>query len=404
MINSEPSDQYPSIHPQRQEEMLETRRNILKEYSFFKRNYLHNVEMLFKFSLLEKKIRRGLPLRGYFSRKIFEYICHSNNHNIKTDNHIFLNKLPFVVESVMTIQYYHNQILDGKAGVNSKDSISQNLLLSNLLKERLYSYIKDCFGIYTDTVETQVKKMFEWVDIGQLIELKFNKYKDYLQKKLPKTTLHNEYTIPETTINTLMAFIACPSEKKAFIKWYLQRIYLTSAGLFKLTAELISKILNVKDLNIVQYSIYYGMMLQIVNDNSDFIPSKYNHKTVGKEECDSFSDLKNKNITLPIFIHLNEHKKGPVLQYLEKGSLRTKKWEDCLFNDIILSKTIFKSIDIGKEVGLVATSYLDKDNIHTWAFQDMVNISVFNRFYYHYYKNQFIKRIYLSNFMNIYKN
>jgi len=404
MINPQQPQRYPTIHPRRKAEMLDTRKMILKEYAFFKRIYLQPYQHIVRFSLLEYKLKEGLPLRGYFSRKVYQYVVSYHSHQDDPASElIFFRKLPFLLEVVMTIQYYHNQILDGKAGVTGRAAISKNLLLANILKEELYCYIRETFGTHSQTVEHYIRQIFRLVDFGQLMEATYNRYTNYLQDKLPKILLSSEHTIPEAVQNTLLNLINHSSEKRSFLKVYLQRIYLTSAILFKLAAELICKILNGNnpDTDFTNFITYYGVMLQIVNDNCDFVPSKYEEKTVGKRAFDSFSDLKNKNVTLPIFLHLNERKKGPIRQFLQMGKLRTTNWEACLFNEMIRSKIIFKAIDIGKEIGALAKSYLDKENPHAWAFDDMVDISVFNRFYFHYNTNEYVKRIYLKNISDL---
>jgi geranylgeranyl pyrophosphate synthase len=377
------------IHPERLREMKEIRKDIRKEFARFKKNYSPKNAPLY--TIMESRFRgdSNLPLRAYFTKKVTDYLLNETSI-CPNEKDIFYIRLPFVIETVICIQYYHNQILDGKSGVTHADAINDNLLMGNLLKDQLYRYIRDNFGRHTNLVEIYVMEMFEWVDYGQLVEQKFNKYTNFKTERYPKNILDEKYWMPKYLEDRIMKIVKCPKEKKTFLKWYYQRIYLTSGGLFKLTAELVGTMLGLKEQQykgMIKFSVFYGMMLQIVNDNADFIPSKYKATTSVKNATDNFSDLRNNNITLPVFLYLTENQKGAIFQFLEKESCNTStKMEEQLFKDIVKSKAIFNSIGVGRVFTRLASSCLDHRNKHNWAFQDMTQISRNNRFYHYYFQ------------------
>jgi len=70
--------------------------------------------------------------------------------------------------------------------------------------------------------------------------------------------------------------------------------------------------------DILRYAFLLGLSLQLVNDVNDFVPSAYEKRTLAKDASDCFSDIKNKNVTLPILIHLLSINQGLDLGKLDK--------------------------------------------------------------------------------------
>ncbi len=386
------------MNGRRCQEMQLVRVAIKQEHQHFQELGLIDRDYPDFFYLLNKKVN-SLPLRGYFSKKLLDYI-REEYPKLEISPaliDLFPGKLPFVVEVVITIQYYHNQILDGKGGVLSSDRIKQNLLLSNLLKDQLYSYIDARFQReQAILVADYVRKMFKYTDIGQLIEKTYNTYKAYNDTKdftLPYGGAINT-AISQDCIDFLLSHAARHSEpgNDSFLRLYFIRIYLVSAMLFKLTAQLIKDLIGLEERNqlrgfdIEMFSEYYGVMLQLVNDNCDWIPSKYQHKTVAKNYSDSFCDLRNKNVTFPLFIYL-QRSSGAILNYLEEEQLEiTPESQDQYYDEIIETGAIKEAIRLGKDTGQKALSYLNPANSNWVIFEDMVKISHYNRYYYHFFE------------------
>lgn len=351
------------------------------------------------FKLLHSKVN-SLPLRGYFSKKLCDYVIEQTGVVIPPDRlALFEGQIPFILEVTITIQYYHNQILDGKGGVRSPRAIKQNLIKSNLLKDLLYAYIEQTIDQDLQSpILSTVRKIFKYTDIGQYIEKSFNSYDVYTHNdpfEVPFSDAIGNFVDSEV-INYMFDQIkmARQVEHTLFLEWYFIRIYLVSASLFQLYTKLLFELLSIKppdfetlfnDLRL--FSSYYGVMLQLVNDNCDWVPEKFQHKTVAKRYDDAFCDLKNNNITLPIFLYLEAGHKGAIFNFLEKpGLILNGELQNLFFQEIIDSGAMKQAIHLGKAVGRKALSYLDPQNAHWAIFEDMVNISNYNRYYYHLFK------------------
>ena len=352
------------------------------------------------FYLLNRKVN-SLSLRGYFAKKLLDYITEEYS-SVDADalSDLFPGKIPFVLEVVITIQYYHNQILDGKGGVKTPDSIKQNLLLSNLLKDQLYSYIEARFEReQARIVAAFVRNMFRYTDIGQLIEKKHNTYRAYTsdaERSLPfKGVLHTilRRECVDFLLDSASGGLPGKSHDAAFLEMYFTRIYLVSATLFKLACQMIKELAGVQEpedgrFNLEKFSEYYGIMLQLVNDNCDWIPSKYQHRTVAKNFSDSFCDLRNGNITFPMFVHLQRtNGTSSVRKFLNEERVELPgHLQDEVYEEILESGAMKEAIRLGKETGRKALSYLNPENSSWMIFEDMVKISHFNRYYYHFYE------------------
>ena len=82
---------------------------------------------------------------------------------------------------------------------------------------------------------------------------------------------------------------------------------------------------------VVNFSVCYGLMRQLVNDNSDWIPSRFGLSTKTKTAADHFSDLRNGTLTLPTFFLLAEKKDSMLLQFLNKQMRWSATFEEAAF-------------------------------------------------------------------------
>ena len=380
-------------------EMQVVRSSIKEEHQYFQRMSFVDHDHPQFFRLLQSKVD-SLPLRGYFSKKLFDYSVEALDLEVNEEQkELFAKTLPFILEVVITIQYYHNQILDGKGGIKTKGAIKQHLLKGNLLKDLLYTYIEDRLPQRVQPfVFGCVRKVFKFTDIGQYIEKGFNTYEAYCFEErfdVPFESAINTFVDP-TCISFLMTEHA--KENKAlnpntrYLEWYFKRIYLVSASLFQLFTTTLFELLGIADdqktaKNLSLFASYYGVMLQLVNDNCDWVPSVYQHKTVAKNYEDTFSDLKNRNITYPSYLYLSEGNHGGILQYLSSNDRNISddlQW--LMFQEIVDVGVMKRAIQMGKKLGQQALSFLDTQNTHWEIFEDMTKISSFNRYYYHFFK------------------
>lgn len=382
----------------------------LEPYQLFDDDELAN----YVFDLLRRKLERK-PVRAYFTRKVSAYILHEAtvsssinnsskiNHNSEIDE-VIRRKFAFIVEVVIVIQYLHNQILDGKFGIKTEVKINRNLIASNILREILFRYImKEVKPYFKDTDIAEmlyrfVAEMLLVVDLGQRIDKEFCNYEQYKKCSFPSykkgtkfTKLIENLACVETLIEEVKK--QTPS-KKDFVDIYFKRIYLTNASLFVLMTELIGKITNYSASHLMDFAVCYGLALTIVNDNADFVPSedsnvkemenskKVKMDTVAKKTTDAYSDLRNKNITLPLIFHLEKSPKREIQRYLETGEKAIiQDFQIQITQGLKESGALRKSMKEGRKFAKNGKQYLKAENPQTSLLFDMLEIANWNKYY-----------------------
>jgi len=194
----------PGFNAERHQDMLSMRDTLMKVYDKFKTEHAEG----HSFALLEKRLQ-DVNVRGYYAKLIFDYIQHK--HNIKvTQKEFYTEIIPFILEVVITIQYYHNQVLDGKAGKTDMDTALNNIKEANLLKPFLYKFIENKINNKRDVdiVKNYVSQMFYYVDLGQYIEKTGNRISGYKENKGYKWTKKLENLVKDASS---VPFIQSPS-------------------------------------------------------------------------------------------------------------------------------------------------------------------------------------------------
>lgn len=360
-------------------------------------SYADNPEF---YKILYTKIHDdSLPMRAHMAYLLFKYIQAEGGDNPHIPSHFHEQQFPFILEVVIAVQYYHNQILDGKAGVITPGKINENLIIGNLLKDQLFRYIDEKVDLpesdHTRLI-TAVRSIFEWVDRGQYIDKYCNTYEAFKNGNYdyPFRNKTEKY-IKEGYIDfciELTRQIVPKSVREDYLKIYFQRIYLTSAVLYRISTEfIIDSIMNVnKDIKnrLIDFFTLFGLATQIVNDNTEFVPAEKGEKTNAKEASDVFSDLKNGNITLPIYIHLLQRPIGMIYAYLNRPDDKKQfgpKTEELLFEEICNSYAIYYSISIAKEMRNNMYRFLNQSNPYCDAICRRLEITENNRFYKYFY-------------------
>lgn len=342
--------------------------------------------------LLTKKLDRP-AVRSSFAYWMYHYVTSANPKELKTQDQqpfLFEHVIPFLAETAMTIMYYHNQVLDQKGGVIIYDEIKKvktNLASANLLKDLLYNYIDEKTGRrQTDkkVLTNNMRLIFSCVDVGQLIDKKVNNFKNFEDEnfKYHFDTLNLFDSHPEA-FKTVSEFLAMPEllqnikneieydhlknpitelktnfsnrRRGRYFDLYFDRIFLTSGALFKITTRTILDLLNIKDVTLrncaVSNAVTYGMMLQVVNDNNDFV--KIETGTIEKKKDDVLCDLKNGTLSLPLIIYftINRNLKTIVHRYIGNPQFRMtnqtiKEIQRALFE----SRALDCSIAIAKQM------------------------------------------------------
>lgn len=354
------------------------------------------------FFLLNKRTEKK-PLRAYFLQKIGDYVIANEEIMFDTNTQKLLTKLGFIIELIMVIQYLHNQILDGKAGVTSKEKIAQNLVAGNILRELLFDYITTEIGKFDNNTATKtaecVARIFMYVDIGQMMEINYGHYNAYKENVFPEIDTNSQLNrfLDEHIVcvkKELAEIKAAIPEKKQFIDLYFRRIFLINVSLFVFSTQLICDLLNSsskKRDELLKFATTYSVALQIVNDITDIIPENKNQDTVGKEKDDAFSDLKNQNITLPFIYHLQKGYNRLIESYLENPQDKAyiiKDFQEQLNQELVDSLSIDNCVAMGKKIAKEAKKHLDENNSITHLLWNVAEIADWNYYYYIIYKNK----------------
>lgn len=388
--------------PSRHEEMLKLQESLKPELEKFESlSYASTSDPHSPiYGILHKKIKDTTTVsvvRAYFAFKMAQYLRHEGGNIKRGYKKFFDRQLPFIMEAIISVQYYHNQILDGKAGVTTSKAINDNLVTANLFKDQLYRYIEQLEITQFDRrkVKECVRSIFEYVDIGQYIEKHCNTYgalqngslnhpfENAIQKVIDTNYL-------ETTFEIAKKWGRIEQCYDAFLKIYLERIYLVNAVLYQLLLLLITALMknsNEVKKNCAEFAIYWGLTQQIVNDNNDLVPSIYGEATVEKICRDAFSDIRNKNVTLPVLIHLQRCPKSKIYDCLEGGSDPIIEMEEEYFREATKELSIYYSMTIGKKLKSIAIKILNQYNKVYPFIADMLRVAENNRYYKCFYNN-----------------
>jgi geranylgeranyl pyrophosphate synthase len=282
------------------------------------------------FELLEKQVQK-LSIRGPFVRMVYKYVAKQAESEgldiqaIDETETVFCTQLPLLLEGAICVQYHENRILDGKAGVldatgnPNLHTIRLNLLAGHYLKDFLYDYAaKSVFpadGSRRDALLESLRKMFQFVDLGQFAELEWSNLENFQNglQELPLMSAEVAGFFDHALVDHFWEKIrdaGVGDSKELFVRFYLQRVYLTGAALFVLAAELVMDLLGYHGVErgaLRRFAGHYGMLCQFVNDNNDFLPVEFGQSTVAKDATDAFSDLRKGNITLPMFFFFEQN-------------------------------------------------------------------------------------------------
>lgn len=376
------------MNGRRLKDMKDAQTIIQEEWAHFKKNYLSTDYSEDCFEFIETRIK-NIMFRSYYAMMIFKYCIFylGDRATSEFETSFFERKFPFVVEMIICIQYYHNKILDMKGGIYLLEDAWPMLIEGNLLKECLYEYIDAECKPFEKEAKDCTREIFKLVDKGQTIEKEKNCLEYYQKGPKIKPSLGKEIEthIDPKAIKRVKNIVEEKGkiENGLFLECYLKRIYLTCGILIIKTTSLIPQLLKLNGAvanGISEFSKYFGMMRQIINDNTDYIPEKHLEATATKLPRDAFADLKNGSITLPTLYYLSNYRQGVIGKAL-KNKIKTlnKQEQEEIFNEIL--KVMPQSIETGKELGNFALSYLDPIHPLYDDFKDMVAISKFNKFY-----------------------
>lgn len=377
--------------------------SLLSYYQVFKENEIISLNI----SFLKKKLS-GKPLRAYYATKIYDYLNSNKDQNI---NHIFdpdglfKEKLPLLFEMVIAIQYLDNQILDGKYEVSSHKNINRNLNSSNVLRGLVFQYLKKYVKPHLngnielyELLYEQINELLLRVDIGQGLDKEKSNYSYFNKERIPLKKARGiifDHITKKAIGSQVETVVEKYPDKKDFIELYFQRVYLTNTYFFRAITKVVGTLMksDQQDLNdLFLFSERYGLMLQVVNDVTDYayspdLKEQKNLRTVGKFQEDVYSDLRNDNITLPLIFHLYKSiGRGKIEEILriEEEKRRSQliiKNKLTIKEEIVNSGAIEDSMEFGKLLADSAISSLSLSNSITPILKNMCDIARRNKFY-----------------------
>ncbi len=384
------------MFPQRRQETEALAQRLLGELSKLEKTGYGTASGEEVFSLLRRRIA-ATPIRAYFAMKLAEY---SRSGQVgsrvlplaRSTMHFLHTQLPFITEVIISVQYLHNQILDGKADASRMPVMQQKLLAANLLKDHLYAYIdSEVPRRLREKTRYRVRLAFEHVDLGQHLEKTYNTYAVYAQAARMEPVALPAKVKEFIRLEGAQVFIDkikkdLPRATWAYVDIYFERIYLTCAALFVHTTELIIEVLGIgqkRAAHLIQFASCYGLMRQLVNDNADLVPPQLALHTHGRYAEDAGSDLRNGTITLPLIFHLSEAPAGAIQHYLLKEG---NSWEasqvTTYFTELIKNNGLYRSIQNCRILGELAVSYLDQKQVSAQLLADTCEIVHWNKFLY----------------------
>lgn len=388
---------------QRHKKMMTTQARMRLEYetnfvSFLKRPLLN----IGYFSILKDRLYGTEPtIRSFFSYEVYNRLASKSRNNRCQDaksRHFFRVQLPLLLEIVISVQYYHNHVLDKKFGVEAGNKAMRHLLEANILRSALNEYVRTCTPpLFVFEIEDAINKMFYYVDVGQSVEKEVCDFSNWnsLSAKAHAFSLVVEELVEAECIEVCLEAVKqtvpnIPKDKEPFIRQYFQKTFLTNAGIYVLASELIAELLGVDSKAAKRFGAYFGLMRQLINDVSDLIPSYAAIDTKTRLAVDAFSDLRNDNLTLPIVLTILQAPEGEMAVFL-KNPKWEKEMESGFYREALTSFAVFQAMGIGRLIKAKAMQEAGDEND---MFKDMCRVADTNKFYRFIDQERKLKKLY----------
>lgn len=349
-----------------------------------------------------------------------------------------ISLLAALAEIDMTIMYHENHIRDQKFRVSRKDI--ESVWNKKLEKQRL-KYTRDAFlnssfdyehleyirvsnslmhqvhdliGMFLDknltTIESFKRGSYPVEEIRTKIS-NLNSYSSYIEIFKAGRKLNNEDDIiffdakkvyEELAANTRGSDnrkIIYKDRYSNYMKLYLSRCFLLNIIFYYCYTELIIKLLGKEGERfdeLVEFATYYGLMQQIVNDNSDYVPVDEGYFTTAKLTEDTFSDIRERNITLPIVFYLakkiQETEGIPeddklIKYYLTNKSnelLSDNETQEEILDILLVSESLQHAMSISASVSKVCGNILNPNNNNRSELEKLLTSALENRYYKYY--------------------
>lgn len=386
----------------RYSDMEAVRASSKAEYPQLLQHSLHSPSAPAYFDILHNRLEDHKLLRAYFAVLVRRYIGVGIRKKSSWDFAITDVKLPLIAEALMAVMYYDNQIFDKKGGVTTTEAASVNIEKGKILYDTILRYLNAAAKDKKtkERLRELVIDVHTAVQVGQKMERERNRYQNWTTGVIPP---QSNLTLPDNGVKgfvkeqvkkVVLDSHLFPENKVAFLDAYLERIYWTNAYFFERISQFLLDFLAPKHPereNILRFSALFGMMHQIVNDNTDFVPSWAREETSAKICCDALSDLRNKNVTLPVAIHLLRCPNGAIETYLAANE-NEAVWPELRFSEEIIEHSIFESIKVGKLIKPICLQLLNFKNPQYVFLEDTAKVAENNRFYRYFYDRRESKK------------
>lgn len=352
------------------------------------------------FPLFKSRINK-IGVRSFFVKTLYQYILAQEKlENLTIEclpEILFTKQLPLLAEGIIAVQYYENQILDGKAGLRdltghwNKSKIDSNLLGGVYLKDCLFDFIEtEMFPRKEDwekgrMVSQRVRRIFKYVTLAQDMQDHHGTTTAYERgiERYVSISPEVDVFVNKALLNRFWKSLKATGigeQHEWFVRNYLLRMALSSGALFAIMAEIVMDLLGYygsEREKLLEWAMSIGILGQLVNDNNDYVLPQADMPTVSKIPEDAFADLRNNNLTLPLIYFLG---KAPKEDFDKIKAMETN-------NDIFL--VLFASLDwsikavqfIKNEIS--AWKFLNPQNPVAYLLEDMASVADVenNRFY-----------------------
>lgn len=351
-------------------------------------------------------------------------------------NPSLINSIAALFDIDMTIMYHENHIRDQKFGITRKEwwnlydkknikqklkferdafmrrAFSQNKGLFSLIKitNRFLHDVHDLIGMLLDkkltTINSFINNEFNLDIINKHIK-SLDSYIPFLEEIEGITDIdqQNEFSLfdPKEFLKPLELSIGNKKishifQKRPYLELYTCRCFLLNIIPYYCYSKLIIRLQNseVDMSEIVNFGQYFGFMQQVVNDVSDYVPVSENFVTACKFAEDTYSDMRERNVTLPMMYYFLNTANQIILkgssdfiwaQYkdiLPPELLKSDFIQKKVLKKLISSKALSNAMSFSTHITESGKNLLDKENVFTEFLNDMLKSSKGNKYYQYY--------------------
>jgi len=286
---------------------------VLEAYrkSVFKRGYKELMDANLQ---IHENRRDKVLLRGVHSR-IYNLVLGGLED-------IYVPRVGAAIEFLLDDMYYLNQIFDTKSGPNAAKNMIASIMSNDLFWSLLIPPVKK---------QKQREKLFRSLNedfnkiishfyYGEYIDSEFNTWRHWNELDPNLMTTFKEADFTGETFKGFDLYKLLHRRTYYINTTFFQGI-VNMAG--KVISEHQGKRIQRRKLEaLAEYSYNFGLGLQLVNDVADFVPIEFNAGTSAKQSRDSYNDIQNSKMTLPVVYMLkygSDEDREKVIAVLESG-------------------------------------------------------------------------------------